>query len=347
MKTMPILMAVAAMLSFASCSEDEPVDTNRGRAIDFRPVMGGRSRGAETTNANLSSMNVTAFMGDSEFFPDMEFSRSSDGFFKSAQEYYWPGDDSELTFYAYSPSVPGGKVTIDNTAKEMTDFSPAAEIANQIDFITATATGKKSTNEENGVELTFNHRLAQIEVCAKTGDELYNFEVTGVRIGQPVSVASFDFGTLGWTLGSDKAIYEETYTTPKVITATATSVMGDGGNAMLIPQQLTAWDPAGDATNTAKGAYLSVKLKITTAATGVQVYPFPTDGDCDWAAIPIDTDWQPGNKYIYTLDFTHGAGNVDPKDPKPGIPVLGDDIKFTVDVIPWNGSNQDISMETK
>lgn len=253
MKTMPFIAAMAAMLSLASCSQDEPVDTNRGRAIDFRPVMGGRSRGAETTNANLSSMNVTAFMGDSEFFPDMEFSRSSDGFFKSAQEYYWPGDDSELTFYAYSPSNPGGTVTIDNTAKKMTDFSPAAEIADQIDFITSSATGKKSVNEESGVELTFNHRLAQIEICAKTGNDLYKFEVTGIRIGKPVSTASFDFGTLEWTLGSDKAIYEETYDTPKTITSTATSIMGDGGNAMLIPQQLTAWDPVGDASNTAGG----------------------------------------------------------------------------------------------
>lgn len=341
----PLMMAAVAAMALSSCSQEEPVSVNQGRAIDFRTSMD--SRATETTNANLTSIQVAAFLNNQLFFPDMTYTKGSDDFFTSTTEYYWPGDESQLTFYAYSPANPGGTVTLTADNKTMTDFSPAAEIADQVDFVTATATGTKSANEASGMPLTFNHRLAQIEVRAKSDNAVYKFSISGVRIGQPVSKGSFDFATTDWTLGTDKAIYTDTYTTPVVLTGDAVSVMGEGGNAMVIPQQLTAWNPDTDAANTAQGAYLSVKLNVATAETGVQVYPFPTDGQCQWAAIPVNTNWEAGKKYIYTLDFTHGGGYVDPKDPQPGHPVLGGPIKFTVDVVDWIDTPSDLPMTTK
>lgn len=195
--------------------------------------------------------------------------------------------------------------------------------------------------------MTFDHQLVQIEVRAKTTNDVYTFNVSGVRIGQAVSKGSYDFTTTNWSLGTDKAIYTDTYTTAKKLGTEAVSVMGEGGNAMILPQQLTAWNPTTDGANAAKGAYLSIKLQITTTATGVQVYPFPSNGDCQWAAIPIDTNWEAGKKYIYTLDLSHGAGYVDPNDPTPGTPVLGGPIKFTVDVEPWVDTTVDTPMTTK
>ncbi len=340
------LMAIAiAALALTSCSEDEPVNVNHGRAIDFRAAMD--SRATETNNANLTDINVAAFLGNQLFFPVMNYTKGTDGFFTSTTEYYWPGDNSQLTFYAFAPQNPGGTVTINADEKTMTDFSPAATMADQIDFVTANATGTKDANETAGVPLTFNHQLVQIEVRAKTSNDVYTYKISGVRIGEPVSKGSFDFEKSDWTLASDKAIYTETYADAKTLTPDAVSVMGEGGNAMILPQQLTAWDPQNDASNTAAGAYLSVKLQISTTETGVQVYPFPSDGDCQWAAIPIDTNWEAGKKYIYTLDLTHGAGYVDPHDPEPGTPVLGGPIKFTVDVVDWVDTPSDLPMTTK
>ena len=114
---------------------------------------------------------------------------------------------------------------------------------------------------------------------------------------------------------------------------------------MLLPQQLVAWDPDGDAANSAAGAYLSVKLQVNTAA-GAQVYPFNTDKECQWAAIPLNTNWEQGKKYIYTIDLSHGAGYVDPHDPQPGTPVLGGPIKFTVNVVDWTDTPVDLPMVT-
>ncbi len=343
MKASHLLLAATATLALASCSQDEPDKASYSRAIDFRPAIG---RATETTNANLSSINVTAFIGSSILFNQLDFVKGDEGYFSSTPEYYWPGDDSKVDFYAYSPEAPGGTVTMTATSKTLTDFSPAADIADQVDFITANATGKKSTNEDSGVQLDFEHRLAQIEVRAKTDNTAYTFEVTGVRIGQPVSKGTFDFTTSAWTLGTDKAIYEETYSTPRTLTSTYASMMGEGGNAMMIPQQLTPWAPKTDGANAAKGAYLSLKLKIATSATGAVVFPFPEHPDCYWASIPLNTNLEAGKRYIFNLDLTHGAGYVDPNDPIPGTPVFGDAIVFTVDVADWSDAAQDLPMTT-
>lgn len=348
MKAKLYLLALAAVSTavMSSCSQDEPISvaTTSENAISFRPAMGA-SRAVETTNENLSQITVSSFIGDQLYIDRIDYTKDTDGFFKSSPEYNWPGDDSQLTFYAYAPANPGN-VTITKDNKTLTDFSPATSPADQIDFITATAIGTRSANEASGVELTFNHRLSQIEVRAKTDNTVYNYEISGIRIGQPLSSGSFDFNTTAWTLGTDKAIYEETYDTPVKLTATAASVMGTEGNAMLLPQQLTPWSPDTDGSNSAKGAYLSVKLRITTAETGAQLYPFPSDTNCQWAAIPIDTNWEAGKKYIYTLDLTNGSGYVDPNDPEPGKPVLGGPIRFTVNVVDWTDTPVDLPMTT-
>lgn len=343
-KTTLFLIGLSAM-AFASCTEEESVNLDKGSKIDFRPAMG--TRATETTNANLKEITVAAFQGSqtSPFFNPTLFTKGSDNYFTSNPEYYWPGDDSELDFYAYSPEAPGGTLTMTADTKTLTGFSPASDIASQVDFITSQASGKKSVNENTGVDLTFDHRLSQIEIQAKADNAAYVFKVSGVRIGQPVSTGDFDFTTGDWTLGTDKAIYEETYDTPITLTADAVNIMGAEGNAMLLPQQLTAWNPDTDGANAAAGAYLSVKIQINTVA-GAQVYPFPSDENCIWAAIPIDTNWEQGKKYVYVLDFSHGGGNVDPHDPQPGEPVFGGPIKFTVNVTDWASNEVDTSMQT-
>ena len=123
-------------------------------------------------------------------------------------------------------------------------------------------------------------------------------------------------------------------------------------NFMLLPQQLTAWD--GTASQT--GAYLSVLCRIYSVDGGNEIllYPQPTDtdnkdGKYAFSAVSIDTNWEPGKKYTYTLNFCDnggGAGKRDPDpdpdepvDPDPGVdpgePILGP-ITFTVTVDEWS-----------
>lgn len=325
-----------------ACSDEEVVDSTPDRAISFRPAIS--TRATEITNANLSAIKVAGFMGSSTYFDPLDFNKGTDNYFTSTPTYNWPGDDTPLDFYAYAPNTLTG-VTLSADTKDLKGYTPDQNIANQVDFITAFGTGRRSVNEASGLELTFNHQLSQIEIQAKAANEAYTFKISGIRIGQPVSSGDFDFTDSKWTPSTDKAIYEETYATPVTLTATPVSVMGEEGNAMLIPQQLVAWDNENDSTNTKAGAYLSVKLQVNTAA-GAQVYPFASNEQCQWAAIPINTLWEAGKKYVYTLDLSNGAGYVDPHDPEPGKPVLGGPIKFTVNVLDWNAETEDVPMTT-
>ena len=354
MKKKFLFIAVAALV-MASCSKDEQTAVNRGAAIDFRGAMA--TRATETVTANLNDIFVTALdKNNANFFTNEQFTKDVDNFFKSSpNSYYWPNDDSELKFFAYAPSSSDldGTLTIDNLTKTLADFSPKTTIADQKDFVSCKATGKKSVNESAGVALTFKHQLSQIEIKAKNDQDAYRYKVVAVRIGQPVSKGTFDFGTENWNLEMDKVNYTVPDFGEITLNGTPESLMGTGGSAMLIPQQLTAWDAAGAKPPANKGAYLAVKLQITTKA-GARVYPAEVVGDYDWAAVPVNTNWEAGKKYVYTLDFTSGAGKVDPEKPnpsdptdpfKPGDDILGNNaIKFTVQVTEWVEETKDVDM---
>lgn len=364
----------AAMLAMAltSCADDEPVSINRGDAISFRPAMG--SRATEVTNANLQTFYVTSFMGTTPYINNVAYTKGGDGFYNSAVPYYWPGDDTPLDFYAFSPSVPelfpdiewegddytdtgDGGLLFSATEKKLSNFVVPESIQDQVDFITANGTGKKSVNEEAGLELTFGHRLSQIEIQAKSSSDQYTYKVAGVRIGRPQYKGTFDFTTNTWTLDDwhDTQVYTS-YCPEVTLSSTPVSIMGPSGNAMLLPQTLTPWSPTGDPDNVAREAYLSVYVQITTSA-GTEVYPFPSDNRIDentgqqrvyaWASIPLSGTWEAGKKYVYTLDFSNGAGYTDPDDPIPGKPVLGDPIKFTVNVEPWQSTPGTLPMPMK
>lgn len=351
MKKQIMFMAMTAML-IASCSSDDVVSTNTGRAIDFRTSVG--TRGTETTTANIDKFWVTAIdEAGANYFSKQEFTKDG-GFFTSSPVYYWPA--GTLNFFAYSPSEKdlGATVTIDKDTKNLADFSPATEIANQKDFVTATASDTRAANETNGVELTFAHQLSQIEIKAKNTNAGYVYKVVGVRIGKPVSKGTFTFGANTWALTTtEKANYAVEYTSaPITLAADAATMMGVADdNAMLLPQQLVAWIPETDKANTKNGAYIALKIQITTK-DGARVYP-ATGKDYDWAAVAINTNWEAGKKYVYTLDFSNGAGKVDPEKPqpvdptdpfKPGEDILGKPIKFTVIVTPWDSADQPVEM---
>lgn len=67
----------------------------------------------------------------------------------------------------------------------------------------------------------------------------------------------------------------------------------------------------------------------------------------------IGTNWEAGKKYVYTLNFTDGAGKVDPEKPdptdptdpfNPGEDITGGKIKFTVEVEEWTETPVDVEM---
>ena len=140
------LLAGVLLIAFQSCSKDIIKDVNTGAAIEFS--VAAQTRAQETTIANLNTFFVTAVDPRQSFnyFSDVAFIKV-DGIYHSSPTYFWPGDGSTLDFYAYAPSSAdlGASVAIGKDAQKLVGFSPAQDISEQKDFITAVTSGPKDS----------------------------------------------------------------------------------------------------------------------------------------------------------------------------------------------------------
>lgn len=352
--------AVAALV-LSSCSNDDTVQVVSGPSIRFRTTVGMNTRALSTDLAGVKStgFSVSAFAtaGNKRYeFKNQLFTyeASTENDWTSDPVKYWPDDGSELCFIAVSPEVTswGGTYEGENLGElKVTGVSPDTDIAKQKDLLAGYTSG--SRNNASKTEIELRHVLTQVEIRAKSMNATYHYDVKAVRIGSVRSTGNYTFPSAtntdgNWTLKDGSYA---TYTTTELpepirLTADAVSIMGDGGTAMLLPQPLTAWDVKNDKTNTANGAYIALLLKITTNV-GAQIYPATADG-YGWAAVPVGNNrnnhWQPGDKFVYTLDLSSGAGVTPPDSTDPGKPILGDPIRFSVAVNGWTIHRQETDL---
>lgn len=371
-------LAAVVLAAMSSCSKDEVVEVNNGNAIAFRASLDRAiSRGSETDLNNLQAFKVTAIGNEKNYFTNLVVNSSDGGHtWQTASTYYWPSFG--LSFFAYAPQdIGSGAVSIDNSAKKITGFSPSQTVSEQKDLVIAYNKGDRLKNEKPGVALNFKHALSQIEVKAKCMNSNIKVEVLGVKVMNVAGTADFIFpedkptdtsyelSQGQWTNAKGTQGYLIKGTSPVTLTSDAQSIMMNAGNFMLIPQTLTKWND----TPVSTGAYLSVLCRISSVDGGNEVllYPLATstddkNGKYGLSAVAIDTNWLPGKKYTYTLTFCgndSGAGRIDPNpnssdssiDPNPvsggngGDLILGAPIKFTVTVDNWTQVPVDVNMD--
>lgn len=376
-----LFFAAMAATALASCTNDDLVEVNQGEGIAFRASLDkALTRGTTTNLQNLNAFKVTAFGQDeaNNYFTDMPVTKEGDSW-KPASTYYWPGFD--LKFFAYAPQDLEN-VSISKNAQTITDFAPDQAVARQKDLLVSYNTGNKKDNEAKGVAMNFKHALSQIEVKAKCSNEKIKIEVIGLKMVNAAAKANFAFPNAetntaykleqgqwrDWTDedNHDKAYMIKDKANKVTLTKDAQSLMFGEGGMMLIPQQLTAWK--GDESKT--GAYLSVLCRIYSLDNGNEtlLYPRPVGGDNKdgkyaFSAVAISTNWEPGKKYIYTLNFcgeNGGAGEIDPNPTNPveptdpdvekepgtgGEEILGKPISFTVTVDEWTDQTEDVEMK--
>lgn len=334
-----ILIGVV-LTAFLACSKDTVLDVNKGAAIEF--AVAAQTRAQEVTTSNLETFYVTAVdpQQNNNYYTDLQYTKSGQ-YFQSNPTYYWPGNaDHTLDIYAYAPSAEGLKasVEINNGVQKLNDFSPAEDISEQQDFITAVLQQQGRPGNASPVQLTFQHRLAQIEIKALNKNTVRDYWVEGVRLGQIKSNGDFNFRTSEWTLDDDKKTYEVTYDDAVKLSPVASSLMmSEGDNAMILPQTFTTeWDPIQDPKDLSEDAYISVKVKSAPVSGNEYIEP----EDSKWVALPIPagTVWEAGRKYIYILDFSVGSGYPDPTSPEAGVevPDFGNVIHFSVTFDEWD-----------
>lgn len=207
-------------------------------------------------------------------------------------------------------------------------FYVATDISKQVDFITAHINPEIPKSEDQskiGTELEFKHQLSNIELRAFSGNPDYNIEVAGVRIGRAYTGgAIFNFcdnagneyniegGQWGisknpqrlpmeYIYGEGDEIYRmgsfnnlingQVISSPtSVKSEDAKSIMGKGGNAMVIPTKNGAWAGLGN-------PWIAPKY---SAFIGSGEDPFPGKDPKPWS--PDDTEGEgKGDMYFSIL----------------------------------------------
>lgn len=329
------VIAAASLLAVTSCSVDEVVGGNVLSNNEINPtarIVGDvkDARAVETKITNLSKFTVNAFQtGDANYMNNVEYTTSDNGssWTTAAGKFFWPVE-GDLHLYGYAPAAPGtsGTFKIDKDAQTLTDFVPFATAAAQQDFVYAKSTGNNATNGTTGVELNFQHALTEISVAAKNSNTAYTVKVTGVKLGNVKTKGTFTFpsianGAASWTLSDaaeDVGSYETTWSTASVLTSSVSTLDEANVAFMLLPQQLEKSEKASEK------AYLALKVNITMQGGKVI-----RDG---WAYIGLNTNWEMGKHYTYTVDFSDGAG----QDETGKQIISGKEMVLKVKVTPWD-----------
>ena len=351
MKKSIFLLAAFALLA-ASCTKTELVSSgalSSQKGIGFSAYTAKPTKAAQTdvTTGNLDSFEVTAIGNGAVYFDDVTFRKVST-VWESDPLYFWPA--YALDFYAYNTPANGFVDRSIAVGSQTLTFTPSTVLTDQEDLVAACA--ENQTQPISGATgLTFNHYLTQIAVKALNTNPTYSVEVAGVKIAHMKNKVKYTFSSNTTAVPDDAA--DQTYSSEfsaKTLTASPQEVMtaSTGNKWYLVPQSVTAWDQAGDQTNTSEHTYLALKVKITANNGDLKIYPI--SGDYAWMAIPVSgvTEFVKGHKYTFVIKFfqNKGAGYVDPEVPSDidgdgdadsdkGKPIIGGPIQFSATVTPW------------
>ena len=329
-------LLLGGIVGMASCSNEEAPDTpaaSKDRHILFHTSLPGISTRASEITEELGYFHVTAFdESDSSLITDgimreymdtvrLEKDDATTSYTSDLCSWPLPGQESDLLhFFAFYPNIPDtaaidNQTTADNDGisvdYRISGYSVASDIAEQVDFVAAYASGSMEKNLFSGIRLDFRHMLSRIEVKAWGANKSCDIEIAGVRIGGTGVKDTFSFQPSvdagEWTGNPTRGEVEYIYRNgDNILTldrkegsplseGSAISIMGsrigDYDNcAMLIPANYGGWNYAIDPTNEQSGMYICVLLRVTDATptgVGTQIYPYTdnTQG-ANWSAIP-------------------------------------------------------------
>ena len=348
----------AAAIALSSCSSEETTDVAKSTAISFRPTVGFNSLGAELNGTNFNDMWVYAYdlkatEGTGNGFEGEKFTKqgSTNDFLPDTPLFWQAG--SELRFFAINPVKENwhGTLTIDKTSASFSNVTIPNNIEDQKDLVIGSVTAQANSHMDgNGVGLTLNHILSQINFKAVNTNKRLTYHIAAIRIVHAKNADSYTFNPANsqtgvWTGNpSGDVTYELDFKKNPIVldgTKKTDGTAADnydrteaflthaGHGAMLVPQLLTPWNGAEVVENTAPfdgGSYIALLVNVCFT-NGTYVYPKKANGNEDygWIAIPLPknnaandkAEWKMGNKYIYTLNLSEGCGKVAPENPNP------------------------------
>lgn len=330
MKKTQLILAAAALVAFASCSNDGFTPANDNE-IGFNVVN------KKATRANNAIINGTTYgidntfqvwgwqseKGDfsefaddaaSNFMTDLTISWTkgrdnsrAEAWRNVANYYYWPFT-GRISFLAIHPST----VAPTTTGWDATNDKPQATVADytvtskdSTDLMFATSEGARRAD---ALPMVFKHALSQIQFRVRT-DYDYTLDQVEFKVDS-VKISNIDLSgdvtyandAISWADNDTQTENWAYYKTTQVVNYRASDAEADlyGRALVMIPQAANADDPA--TTNVLEGTTITIgytmKQKDYDAIHGTVTVAAPwTNASAEAIA------WEAGKKYNYTLCF--------------------------------------------
>lgn len=270
--------------------------------------------------------------------------------------YYWPDAPGALynvTFYALYPA--SAPTTSNIVSNKTITFDTTHPIDGNTDVLYTKHQTSLSTvisSSSPAVPLRFHHALTQLAFQGKLSDAFITdgLQVTvgSIKVCNVNSTGDLDLAattTSLWGTLSTPTDYPLTMVSDEgiVLTNTAQALTSTSEISMVIPQVLTAWDPAtqciyvvdGVSTKTlTTGSYLAIDCKIFDTQTGSYMIGDATSYETIYAPFEADpgnptATWEPGIRYTYTLSFGSGYSSQGK--------LIGDRVlNISVSITPWD-----------
>ncbi len=371
MKKKFLFVALSA-LALTTCVNDETIEVNPGDAVAFRATSGNATKSQITTTSTIKDFKVWGYyqneaekQSDVPFMEAQQVNKNGDVWTYSPTR-FWP-ESGTIDFYSVSPS--SVNASISGSSRKIENYTVNTDVSKQIDLLYAVNKDcSKAENGHSGVQVNFRHALSQIVFKAKSSNEAIVVDIKGVTLVNAKTTGTFTYptkttspyddpestdydteindgtsalsGTWGtWALESAMDDYAAGVTEKKNIGSTAVDLTTAGsGELLLLPQTLTAWNPANGASD--PGSRFLINCKIWNVSGVEKIRIWPAEDEYSEVAIPVEATWKQGKKYVYTFVFGDGAGYT-PDGEQPSL--LKVNFNVTVDKF-QEGDNTEIEM---
>ena len=366
-----IILSVAAIssLMFASCTNDADQISEAQKeqnAIGFStysmlskgtPI--GSNEDFKNSGKNFEVVGFIAGNATEYMRAQISFKNLVWDYVNSFDKAYWPNKGEKLNFYAitpytdFHPGINGNAINYAADAATVTYTIPTTTSEQQDLMYASTAALSKPASGGN-VTLPFKHALNQVHFKAKTESKNLHVDIAenGIELCNINSKGTFTFPkeeAIGsWQIQVTPTTFRATSEAKTINTnsesLSAIEVSSAADVLMLMPQSLTAWNPAGEVNSTAStqaGAYLKINCKLYTKVGNDKVYYHGTDANYAFMYVPFSGTGMDGmgKKITYTLIF--GGGFTD-----EGQPILTP-ITFDTTVENWVDAVPDVDIPTQ
>ncbi|MDE5714006.1 MAG: fimbrillin family protein [Muribaculaceae bacterium] len=277
---------------------------------------------------------------------------------------YWPEGVADVMFWAYTDSsedgkLSNGKISFESNGPKISGFEPKTIDLNASSDNTVLADGQSQKellvafahhdDNNTGINLTFDHALSQIDITAESKNKPTSdnriVKIKGAWIMNVSTKGNLSAGykwengkgssTPSWGDLSGNGKYGTFHATQTEISNSSKSVLGNGGNLMIIPQTKSKWDEK----ESGSGTYILLLCRVELKHSGenhegedIADVNVPGDGnhyhqqfpvtdkfnseEYGFSCVAVPVDWEMGKKYVYALDIcgaASGAGVYPPQ----------------------------------